>query len=74
MKLETVQEVATRRKNALGALHTFLSSPVGKDVINVLKSELNILSLIGDDTHDTYLRLGKNDCLELLKRLGGLHD
>ena len=74
MKLKTVDEIAANRKNALDALRIFFSSPQGRSAINVLENELGIDSLIGSTTHETYLRLGKNEVLVLLKQLGGLND
>lgn len=74
MKLESVEQVAMRRLNGKAALQQLLSSPVGKDVLYILANELNVDSLIGVDTHDTYYRLGKYEALQTIKRLGEFND
>lgn len=69
-----IENMKRRIREKAATFHEFLSNPVGKELIQILKEEFDGADLRGATSDDTYYNLGSRDVVMFLETLGRIHD
>lgn len=68
--MSTLSNAQAKRERVKNTLSKIFNSPVGKEIIEVLETEVNADRLAGKDPYETYYRIGQYDLLQLFIKLG----
>lgn len=71
---EAIAAMKKRIREKAAQFHEFMSNPVGKQLVAILKEEFDGEDLRGTTVENTYYNLGARDVVKYLETLTRVHD